>query len=247
MARLTTAYKCSKEMQQLDLRKQIVLDLKKQIGLEGQKASVILVLDKSGSMSSMYQNGKVQELLERILPLGLGFDDDGEVDFYIFHNQAFRHKTPITRQTISNITSEVIRMYDYQGTSYAPPIKMILDQWVGAETKGGFFSKAGRPSKTFTQPLYVIYVTDGQNDDKVNTEEILREASKYPIFFQFVGLGSDSFTFLQKLDNLTGREMDNAGFFQANDISRMTDEDLYTKMMVEFPAFVNLCKQKRLI
>lgn len=231
-------------MEQLELRKQIVLDLKKQLGLEGQKASVILVLDKSGSMSPMYQSGKVQQLLERILPLGLGFDDDGEIDFYIFHNQSFRHKVPISRRSISTITSDVIRMYDYGGTSYAPPIKMILDQWVGTAT--GFFNKS-RPNKTFKDPLYVIYVTDGQNDDKGQTEEVLREASKYPIFFQFVGLGSDSFTFLQKLDNLTGREMDNAGFFQANDVSRLTDNELYEKMMVEFPAFVNLCRQKRII
>lgn len=234
-------------MDNLDLRKRIVLDLKKKIGLEGQKASVILVLDKSGSMSGLYNNGKVQQLLERMLPLGLGFDDDGEVDFYVFHNEAFRHKTTINRQTIPTIVSDVIGQYDYGGTSYAPPIKLILDQWIGKSSSGWFTKEKTRPAKSFKDPLYVIYLTDGQNDDKAETELVLREASKYPIFFQFVGLGNDSFYFLQKLDNLTGREMDNANFFQANDVSRMSDDDLYAKMMVEFPQFVTECKAKRLI
>lgn len=67
----------------LNLRKQIVLDLKKERGLENQKASVVFVLDKSGSMDWLYKNGFVQRLTERILPVGLGFDDDGEVELYV--------------------------------------------------------------------------------------------------------------------------------------------------------------------
>lgn len=40
----------------LDLRKKKVLDLKKQIGLDGAKAQVVIALDFSGSMYDMYQD-----------------------------------------------------------------------------------------------------------------------------------------------------------------------------------------------
>lgn len=229
---------------QLDLRKQIVLDLKKQKGLEGQIARVVLCLDKSGSMDWLYKNGFVQRLVERVLPVGLGFDDDGEVELYVFHNEAFRHKTNISVNSISSIVPEVIRQYEYGGTKYAPPIELILDQMIGTKSGGMFgLGRKERPNKKLLNPVYVIYVTDGENSDRKETEEILKEASGYPIFFQFVGIGKETFSFLKKLDDLSGRVVDNANFFQANDLDKMTDEDLYGKLMEEFPSFVQECKR----
>lgn len=231
--------------EQLDLRKRIVLDLKKKKGLEGQVASVILVLDKSGSMSNLYKNGFVQRLVERVLPVGLGFDDDGEVELYIFHSKAFRHKTNISRTSIAGIVPEVLSQYDWQGTEYANPIKLILDQWIGPASSGFLsFKEPTRPNKKLLNPIYVIFVTDGENSDKQFTEAALREASNYPIFFQFVGIGTEQFNFLRKLDDLSGRAIDNANFFQANDLDRMSDEDLYDKLMTEFPDFVNNARMK---
>jgi hypothetical protein len=231
--------------EQLDLRKRIVLDLKKKKGLEGQVASVILVLDKSGSMSNLYKNGFVQRLVERVLPVGLGFDDDGEVELYVFHSSAYRHKTNISRGTLSSIVPDVIKQYGYEATEYANPIKLILDQWIGPKSSGflGMGSKT-RPSKKLLNPLYVIFVTDGENSDKSETEEVLREASNYPIFFQFVGIGNERFNFLRKLDDLSGRVVDNANFFQANDLDGMSDEDLYDKLMTEFPDFIQNVRSK---
>lgn len=70
-------------MSQLDLRKQLVLDLKKEKGIDG-KAQVVVAMDYSGSMSQLYRNGAVQLLVERLFPLALGFDDNGTLDFYLF-------------------------------------------------------------------------------------------------------------------------------------------------------------------
>ena len=44
-------------MTKLNLRKDIVLNLKKDNGLEGQLAAVCAVYDKSGSMENLYNNG----------------------------------------------------------------------------------------------------------------------------------------------------------------------------------------------
>lgn len=238
------------KMNQLDLRKQVVLDLKKTIGLDGQKATVVLVLDKSGSMQTRYQNGFVQRLLDRVLPIGLGFDDDQSVDLIVFHHEAFMH-TPITRATIGNIVADVVKSYQWGATNYAPPINLLMDVVVGKQVKtGGVLGMGGtmkRPNTPQQNPVYVIYVTDGQNDDKSATEESLRECSQYPIFFQFVGIGNERFTFLQKLDDLPGRVRDNADFFQANDLDSISDDELYSRMMTEFPEFVRQCKTAGLI
>lgn len=233
-------------METLDLRKAIVLDLKKKKGLEGQLATVVAVYDRSGSLNWAYRDGTMQRLTERVLPVGLGFDDNQTVDLFIFHDKAWRSKVDIQRSTINNVIPEITR-HDSGGTRYAPAIRLILDEYIGAASGGGLFSKATRPKKVLPFPVFVLYFTDGENDDKAATEDLIREASHYGIFFQFIGIGTASMPFLEKLDDLSGRNIDNAGFFRAKDIDRMSDDDLYSQMMSEFPSFVTKARQKNLI
>ena len=228
---------------QLDLRKQIVLDLKKQKGLEGQLAQVVACYDRSGSLDWAYRNGLMQRLTERVLPVGLGFDDNGIVDLFIFHNNAWRSKVDIKLTTINDVIPEITK-HQSGGTSYAPAIKLILDEYIGKSE--GWLTKS-RPSKKLQYPVFVLYFTDGANDDREETEAVIREASKYGIYFQFIGIGDASMPFLDKLDDLSGRVIDNAGFFRASDLDRISDNDLYSKMMTEFPQFVQQARQKGMI
>lgn len=230
----------------IDLRKNIVLDLKKKKGLEGQKATVVAVYDRSGSLDWAYTDGTMQRLSERVLPVGLGFDDDGTVDLFIFHNDAWRSKVDISLNTINAVIPEIMR-HGSGGTSYAPAIRLILDEYIGKPVKSGLFSKKERPSKKLQYPVFVLYFTDGANDDKSDTMELMREASKYGIYFQFIGIGTAGMPFLETLDNLTGREIDNAGFFRATNVDAMTDDELYQNMMLEFPKFVSEARTKGLI
>lgn len=233
--------------QTLDLRKNKVLDLKKSKGLENQKAAVVLALDFSGSMSSLYSSGKVQELVERILPLGLAFDDNGEVDFYLFHDGCMKVKENITMQNVFGyINNKVIGKYNMGGTNYAPVINAIVKEFGNSQSGGflGFGKKSGGPLQ---YPVYVMFVTDGENYDKAEAEAAVREASKHGIFFQFIGIGSEQFNFLQKLDNMSGRFLDNANFFKVQDLSRKTDDELYGLLLNEFPGWIPQAKSKGLI
>jgi hypothetical protein len=45
---------------------------------------VALCLDISGSMNALYRSGKIQALVERVLALGLRFDDNEAVDVFLF-------------------------------------------------------------------------------------------------------------------------------------------------------------------
>ena len=96
-------------------------------------------------------------------------------------------------------------------------------------------------------PVYVIFVTDGENSDRAQAIEAITNASRYGIFFQFIGIGNETFSFLKKLDSMNGRFIDNANFFQQPDLSRTSDTQLYNLLMSEFPQWLKEAKPKNLI
>lgn len=233
----------------LDLRKEKVLSLSKKAGLEGQRAQVVLVLDFSGSMGHLYGSGAIQELVERILPVGMAFDDNQEVDFYLFHQGVIELPETLKVSNIPGyINSKIIGKYDMGTTNYAPVIKKVTKKFSKSITKGGFLGIGGKTEYVQQDlPAYVIFITDGNCDDRGETEEAIREASKTGIFFQFIGIGSAGFPFLEKLDNLSGRNIDNANFFTVKDLKQKTDDELYQLLLTEFPSYVKEARNKGLI
>lgn len=226
-------------------RKTSVLNLKKEAGIESQKSQVVLALDYSGSMGGLYADGTVQDTVERILPFGLGFDDNGEVDFYLFENH-YTKIAPITLKNLDNyINRDVLGKYSMGGTEYAPVLKAIYKDF--AEKKGGLFGFGTSVVEKMDIPVYIIFITDGENSDKRETEEIIRKMSQLGFFIQFIGIGSQNFRFLSKLDDLDGRKIDNANFFKCPNISRISDDELYKLLMSEFPYWLGQAKQHNLI
>ncbi len=55
------------------------------------------------------------------------------------------------------------------------------------------------------------------------------------------------FTFLESLDTMPGRYLDNANFFSVEDPAIIKDEELYDLLMQEYPEWVSLAKAKGLI
>jgi hypothetical protein len=226
-------------------RKNSVLNLKKQIGIESQKSQVVLALDYSGSMSQLYSNGTVQDTVERILPFGLGFDDNGEVDFYLFENK-FTKIAPITLKNLDDyINRDVLGKYQMGGTEYAPVLKAIYNDFV--KKSNGFLGFGSTKVDKMDIPVYVIFITDGENSDKNETEQIIRKMSESGFFIQFIGIGNESFRFLSKLDDLDGRKIDNANFFKCQNITHIADDELYKLLMTEFPSWLKEAKQFNLI
>ena len=220
---------------QIDLMKQRV-DLVKKISLEKnipetQKSRVALVLDHSGSMSNLYRSGFVQRLLERLMPLGIRFDDNQAIDVFIFHNNAYEVGEVTPDRFQGFIQNEISKKYSMGGTEYAPIIEMVTRKYVTEPGDVG----------------YVMFVTDGDNSDKKRARQAVTEAAKHGIFWQFVGIGNDHFDFLEELDEMEGRVIDNANFFQVRDIERMSDEELYSKMMGEYPQYLTEAKTKGII
>lgn len=218
----------------LDLRKKtLAVELEKS-NISQQKARVAFVLDHSVSMRLLYQNGTVQETLERIFPLALTFDENGEMEFYLF-DDFFQESEPVNNANIANYTKEVImaKHGKYRGTSYAPVMEEIIKRYGKKE-----------PSRI---PTFVVFITDGNNCDHAKSQKALIEASHYNIFWKFVGIGKEKISFLEKLDNMRGRFIDNANFVDIHDLSKIDDTHLYHLLLEEFNIWLKLAQEKNLI
>lgn len=236
----------------LSLQKRPVLDLRKDAvtaiqanGLFGQQANVIAVFDRSGSMNSLYRTGQVQCAADRTLALAAEFDDDGQVDVIAFHNSAYDCGKMDMKNHGDFIQKQIIDRLDEGGTSYAPVMRTILSRYGNppGPVVGGTFGFGGKPTLAKAKlPTYVLFFTDGDNDDHVATEALVRESRKHAIFWQFVGLGNAAFSFLRKLDDMKGDGIDNADFFPFNG-NATSDVELYKKLLNEFPGWVKSAKK----
>jgi len=191
--------------------------------LNGLKARVAWVIDYSGSMSNLYNNGIVQRLLEKLFPIALEFDDNGQMESWLF-TSSFERLNDVTMNNIEGyINNEIIQKgYKMGATSYAPVMRDVFQRYVREE-----------PSYIAN---YVIFITDGDNDlfDKTAVKKFMKDASKESIFWQFVGLGNSTFSFLEKLDDMKFRYVDNADFFVAKDINAIT----YNELLNEFSGWL---------
>ena len=223
-----------------------IIDLSKKadVDLGAIKAQVVAVIDYSGSMSRMYRNGTVQDVINKLLPVGLTFDDNGSVEVFRFDDY-FKQLESLDAFNYSNYVNEFMMNGSMGCTQYAPVLKEIKKQYIGGEvTKKGLFGFGKKtvvvPTKADTNPVFVIFITDGDNSDKRETDEIIRELSNHNCFIQFIGVGGASMSYLEKLDDLDGRACDNTGFERFNDIEHVNSAELYNKVLSQFADWLKV-------
>ena len=204
----------------VDLTKKAAISLQKQ-GLTDQRAAVYLVLDHSRSMHHFYADGSVQRLAEQALGLSANLDADGTVPIVYFGSQA---SEPFD-----------VNLADYEGVigRTHPAVPWGSTNYVDAmETVLRHYKQSGA-----IEPALVIFQTDGAPDDESSVEQALRAYAKGQIFWAFVGFGN-SIEFLEKLDDLSGRPVDNASFFHAADPHDVSDEALYNGLTHEYATWL---------
>lgn len=216
----------------IDLTKKVTITLEKK-KLEDVTASVVVVLDRSGSMNRQYKNGDVQRSMDKLLPIALMFDDDGELDTWTFAESA-QHLSRITLDNISGyITNESggWKRWKVGGYNNEPVVmKELINMY-----KDNVF------------PVYIIFISDGGIHSKGPIKKLLIKSSVYPMFWQFVGIGGSNYGILEELDTMSGRVVDNANFFAIDNIDSLTDEQLYDKLLNEFPIWLKEAKLKRIV
>jgi len=227
----------------LSLVKTAGISLEKK-GLGEHTAKVQVVLDISASMNGLYRRGAVQRLVERVLALGLRFDDDGEVEV-ITLGKGSQVAASMTVSNYVGYTDLLLAHHPLEGaTYYARAMASVR------ELNTGSSSDRTQPLKAAV-PTYVLFVTDGEPNDRKEAEAQIRAAAYEPIFWQFIGIGR-GFAFLEKLDDLAGRYIDNADFFSVTEDEllgkkQISDDLLFGRLMQEYPAWIPQAKAKGLL
>lgn len=208
----------------VSLAKTAAVSLQK-TGLSGQRAAVQLVLDHSGSMQPYYNNGAVQRLAEQALGLSVNLDDDGSVPL-IFFGSYVEQYDDIRLDNYSGLVDTTHPRVHWGSTDYVAAINAAITE----------YQKSGA-----TDPGLVIFQTDGEPNSRKAVERALRDASGLPIFWAFVGFGG-RVEFLEKLDDLRGRKVDNASFFHAANPHAVTDSQLYDGITSEFAQWLTAAR-----
>ncbi len=198
-------------------------------------ARVALVLDATGSMRAQYRDGKVQKIIDRIIPIAVQFDDDGEVDVWTFAKQA--KKFPSI--SLNNVTDYISR----EGGGY----KNWLPSLGGTNNEPVVTQEVIDYFKDSTLPVYVVFISDGGVVGKTVMKKLLTEAARLPIFWQFVGIGGKNYGILEELDDLSGRVVDNCNFFTLDDIEAIDALQLYDLLFTEFPTWLVEAKNKGIV
>ncbi|MFD9317926.1 VWA domain-containing protein [Streptomyces sp. NPDC060053] len=230
----------------LSLRKeQVAVSLSKR-GAVGISARIVLVLDASGSMAFLYSRGVVADVVERMAAVAAQLDDDGEMQAWTFASDAAR--LPDLRL---GELPEWLRLHVRVGEISLfrrgkKPRKGTEPGQVDMRSVGiqNEEQKAIAQVRSYVRenpaaaPTLVLFFSDGGVYRDALIERELREAVEEPIFWQFVGLGRSNYGVLERFDTLPGRRVDNVGFFSVDDISTVPDQELYDRLLSEFPSWI---------
>lgn len=224
----------------LNLSKKAAISLEKR-GLGEHRAKVALCLDISASMSGHYSNNSIQEFAERILALACRMDDDGSIDIFLFGEYGHT-PAPLTVSEFAGYIGRMQKSHKLEyDTRYSTAMELVRKHYI----KPYKYERA-EPYETDI-PVYVMFLTDGQPSDKMPSTKAIKNAAYEPIFWQFMGIGHADMSYLERLDDLSGRYIDNADFFRVTDTRTMSDDVLYDKLMNEYPKWLQQAKTKGLI
>ena len=247
----------------VDLTKKVKVQLEKKGAKPDVKAQVGFAIDISGSMRGLYNNGTMQDIVNRVQALANRFDDNQTLDMWAFHNDVYELIPAVPAMFGNYVNSYVLSLGSklWGGTSFHPVVSAIQQHYFGPEIVkvttsnvkpstgffGKLFGKTEIEQKTetvlspktnmSTDPVYLIFLTDGDNDDETKTSSIIASLVNENIYIQFVGVGKGStFRYVKKMASL----YDHVGFVDFSDPDEVTDDQMFDELLnPEFIKWIN--------
>jgi len=111
--------------------------LKKQGISNPPRLRVGLMMDISGSMQNMYNNGTVQEAINHVLGLAMAFDPSHSLDVFVFDDQYAQLPVPATPSNYQTYVNRQIltetEIPKFGGTEYGGVIQQFQDHYFGED------------------------------------------------------------------------------------------------------------------
>lgn len=217
-------------------------------------AQVCLLLDKSGSFEDEYRSGLVQEVVQNIFPFALVFDPDKSLDLFTFHHRS-QERVSVTLHNWENYIKDqrLDSDNDWGSTYYARPIEEALKKYGFLEIKktGGFLGFNTTQTVVFKEnskdgyPVICYLVTDGENADTAETEELIQNAKKNQqnIYFMLIGIdndGNQDFRFL----NALATKYDNCGFVTIKELRKSLQNNTFEELIFQ-DELITWLKEKK--
>jgi hypothetical protein len=216
----------------------IVLDLKKKFELNLIKANILNVpilqaraaIDKSGSMDNLFKRGWVDTALDLFIGAALKFDDNGELEVGFFNTNFQQTSVATADDGGKYMLTKGKSQYAGGGTSFAPIIESFENWPKEEEKKPGFFAGLfAKKAPSDIEPqlrAYVGVITDGDNGDRRQFEEIL-DKTDGNTFYQFIGIGDGvDKSYLESIS----KRYKHVSFVHIKDPTKMTPDSFYAEL-----------------
>lgn len=118
-----------------------------------------LALDISGSAQGLYNSGIIQQTVDRLIPIAMKFDDNGELDMWSFSTGFDRLESASVSDEGSYVTEQILDNDDvnkWGGTEYGPVLEDMVGFWFPNQSRSAatLLNEAKKKSGSFFGGLF---------------------------------------------------------------------------------------------
>ncbi len=175
-----------------------------------------LVIDHSGSMSNLYQNGTVQSTLEKILAISQNLNYEEKFNVWLYAN-SYEHLSNINQDNVSNYVNNEIEGHNVGGgNNEIIVMNNIISNYANANKE-----------------IVILLITDGGVGSANEIIKLLKEKENSAIFWQFILVGNDNEYLKNNINDIK-----NAHLFVLENLS-IPNRELYKQIFSNFPIWLN--------